>query len=1053
MWYLAVIRHDFFLEKASRPQRRTVSRPPFRGTIHDRFDIPLAINKVQYNVAVCYDRIRDMPSVRSYKDPHGNKVKRYERRRYVEDLARFLGEVLDTEPVTIRDTIHAKAAIFPNTPFVIKEDVPETVYYRLRALERDWVGLTTQRLTKRFYPQGRTASSVIGYIGMIDRARYSAVTREAERLALFLERREAGFVPVLPEGFGSVEEVRCRLQELKTKEYTARTRVGRMGAERSFDEILRGVRGKEEVEVEATGRIVRRLAGEKKPVSGTRVRLALSSELQAYAEKLLLRSEREREDRFSSAPKGRDAIVPPWIRGGAIVALLPDTGEVVALASHPRFDPNDFSGGREDAIRKWLELPSEAARMWDGKVSLRRENITKEGEEVYEERIPLLWSTYLDLALPFSENVRKALERIETVGTALRLMRSFSPLAEEAGTENLTSLLSIVYPEEESHQTDLPLSPERIARIKKEGEPYLSSITHHEDRVLLFDLLRLIIDETRFPDPLPAEVGSDPLALHRRLSQAYAVITERVREEALRIYEKRLFPLWRQKHFTSFLKAKRGEERTKKSYERPYTDYLHQAQKGLFSTFWQENGKILVHAFLLRQIPDHPVLRSFAFHLCMARERGEREHDPVREDLNLLTARLRRLPRNVREVYLRSMRTYADLNPRLQSLARAFYPKEGFGFGRSYAFGTGAILGSLFKPVVGYEALKQTALRHECAGTGSKDLNPLSLYDETRHEHVPGRGTVLGYKRQGEKITRRYKGGRLPKSHAPLGFIDFFSAMERSSNLYFSLLAGDVIDHPSHLYETARAFGFGKPTGIDLIGEVGGHLPDDIRDDKTGLYALAIGQHSLIVTPLQTAVMFATMANGGKVLKPQIALSDTPSVKTVLPMPDAVYEKLMYGMHRVIWGEKGSAGPHRIRSLAGHPERITAYKRLRGRFVGKTSTAERTYRPATGHREERVACKEIWFGGIGFKGEGPVEFDPKTAVPEIVVVVYLRFGDYGKEAAPIAAEIIRQWHRITHRPPSGSHHASPSPERVAERIPRNVPPAHTRHPDLPGFRR
>ena len=58
VWYLATIKHEEYQEKALRPQRRIVVEPAARGTIRDRFNIPLAINKVQYNAAVWFDRIR-----------------------------------------------------------------------------------------------------------------------------------------------------------------------------------------------------------------------------------------------------------------------------------------------------------------------------------------------------------------------------------------------------------------------------------------------------------------------------------------------------------------------------------------------------------------------------------------------------------------------------------------------------------------------------------------------------------------------------------------------------------------------------------------------------------------------------------------------------------------------------------------------------------------------------------------------------------------------------------------------------------------------------------
>lgn len=58
-----MIQHDERLEQARKPQVRVVIEPAKRGTIRDRFNIPLAINKIQYNASILYSQIREIPSV------------------------------------------------------------------------------------------------------------------------------------------------------------------------------------------------------------------------------------------------------------------------------------------------------------------------------------------------------------------------------------------------------------------------------------------------------------------------------------------------------------------------------------------------------------------------------------------------------------------------------------------------------------------------------------------------------------------------------------------------------------------------------------------------------------------------------------------------------------------------------------------------------------------------------------------------------------------------------------------------------------------------------
>jgi len=356
-------------------------------------------------------------------------------------------------------------------------------------------------------------------------------------------------------------------------------------------------------------------------------------------------------------------------------------------------------------------------------------------------------------------------------------------------------------------------------------------------------------------------------------------------------------------------------------------------------------------------------------------------------------------------------RYYSLRNKTLQGIAGSFYPRNGFGYGNSYAYRHATPIGSLFKVVTGYEALKQIT---QCG------LPPLEIIDEMNKNIVTENGIVLGRHLDGTLITRHYKGGRMPRSHASLGKVDFRTAMERSSNIYFSLLASEVISHPAELQKTTKTFGFGKRTGIDLYGEIGGYVPDDLRDNKTGLYSFAIGQHSLVVTPLQTAGMLAAIGNGGAVLKPQIVkLTANASgvskvqrqVKQVVEMPVKVRTELMEGMRRVVMGDKGPVQPYRIRALYEHPKWIPDYKALQNQFIGKTSTAEFVHRPTLDREGGSLLCKDIWFGALSFK-EGD---DYRVDMPELVVVVYLKYGDYGKEAAPLAAQVIKKWREINEK--------------------------------------
>ncbi len=111
--------------------------------------------------------------------------------------------------------------------------------------------------------------------------------------------------------------------------------IGRYGAEKTFEKILQGKRGGQQIEVDATGRLVRVLKTVA-PVPGKNIFLTVDHRLQEKAEAML---------------KGK---------AGAIVALDPNNGDVLVMASNPSFDPNDFIDGISSV--KWKILRNDPGR-------------------------------------------------------------------------------------------------------------------------------------------------------------------------------------------------------------------------------------------------------------------------------------------------------------------------------------------------------------------------------------------------------------------------------------------------------------------------------------------------------------------------------------------------------------------------------------------------------------------------------------------------------------------------------------------------------------------
>ena len=153
----------------------------------------------------------------------------------------------------------------------------------------------------------------------------SIVALETNQYQLPGMRLAVGPMRTYPEGglashlLGYVGEVSER--DLKQrKQYRPGDRIGKTGAEHVWESNLRGASGAQQIEVDARGRRLRVLSeagGER----GASLYLTIDKRLQAFAEQLL---------------DGQE---------GSIIAMRPQTGEILAMASAPGYDPNQFAGG------------------------------------------------------------------------------------------------------------------------------------------------------------------------------------------------------------------------------------------------------------------------------------------------------------------------------------------------------------------------------------------------------------------------------------------------------------------------------------------------------------------------------------------------------------------------------------------------------------------------------------------------------------------------------------------------------------------------------------
>ena len=168
-------------------------------------------------------------------------------------------------------------------------------------------------------------------------------------------------------------------------------------------------------------------------------------------------------------------------------------------------------------------------------------------------------------------------------------------------------------------------------------------------------------------------------------------------------------------------------------------------------------------------------------------------------------------------------------------------------------------------------------------------------------------------------------------AHPHTGVFDVRWCLEQSSNVCFAQIATRV--GAEHLYKTARDFGFGTPTGIDLPGEESGILRTvDLWSMRT-LPTLAIGQE-VTVTPLQLASAYAALANGGLLMRPRLVRAivdeagDTVERFPARPVRQVVSERAAAGALDAL-GAVVDFGTGRLAALPGM------------RIAGKTGTSQK----------------------------------------------------------------------------------------------------------------
>ena len=284
LWQLQVISGEDYSLSAQQTYTREVQIPAQRGVIYDRDGEVLVNNVAGINVTV---------------EPA--KIER--------GKLRELAAILDADEAEVLERYDAAVAAGAlHSPILVRENAASDAVTYISERTGEFPGVSVDDDYIRNYPLGDTAAHLLGYTGAVTQEELEASDGELANDAI----------------------------------------VGKSGVELVYEELLRGEPGQRVYNVDAQGRVVnneQQVASEQEreqieassvteePEPGSDLHISLDLDLQSVVEDELQRAIDEGRE------QGYDTT------GGATVALDPETGEMLAMASYPDFEPQLFVGG------------------------------------------------------------------------------------------------------------------------------------------------------------------------------------------------------------------------------------------------------------------------------------------------------------------------------------------------------------------------------------------------------------------------------------------------------------------------------------------------------------------------------------------------------------------------------------------------------------------------------------------------------------------------------------------------------------------------------------
>lgn len=265
-WHLQVLEGRYYATLSTNNRIRLHSVTAPRGLILDRTGSVLVENRPSFDVYVIP---ADVPNL--------------------SETAAAIGTVLEQPPAAVAAKVREGQGS-PYQPVLLAREVDERTMVAIEERKMDLSGVSLRVHPIRSYANGGIAAHLLGYVSEVSQG---------------------------------------QLHKEEYRDFHPGDAVGQSGVERLFDSFVRGIDGRDELEVDAQGRLIR-LVNRLEPQSGFNLVLSVDKHLQLAAEKA-----------FAG-------------KRGAVIAMDPRTGEILAWVSQPSYDPNHFA--QRLSRESWAEL-------------------------------------------------------------------------------------------------------------------------------------------------------------------------------------------------------------------------------------------------------------------------------------------------------------------------------------------------------------------------------------------------------------------------------------------------------------------------------------------------------------------------------------------------------------------------------------------------------------------------------------------------------------------------------------------------------------------------